>query len=656
MADLQPNVRDQFFSQRNEGMLERLLNTDFQRRIGGDLNDKQKVRLQKTIGHYMDMIYNDGENEGKAIQDLNKEVLQAVVPDYMGYLRRQTQPRPAADSPEMDRIRTDVSNRFEVMQQERQSGRGAPPNPPNFQMALEDEEAPTAVSRFEELKRLRELEAKRVEEAAAAMPTAPAKPMPEDMVRRIQSDDVFRSASKQAQENDMALLATRQAAPRSNQILDVPPDPRLILFGDQAGGLTLSGPRAMGIANANPTYSLPEAIRTRPSLPQDIIKPQQDVVTYRENEYNLFVYSGDRDWVTNTQENRYNFSVNFDPANNRSGFGLSPAANIKFKNISRIELVKVIMATEACETLTLKTSATAYDLSKYVNVFSYPYLQVRIDELNTNGFGTNDGLNNSFGVISYDAYWASDSGLKNRGFARMIPKFLKCQKVFYPTPLATLNRMTIQIQKPDGNVFCDSADALDISGVLPGTYLANGASPGWLPTAVKPIVTSGTTYYADASGEYLWIQAKSWFSSFSVTQGDRIVMKNIAYPAIDTQASRDYISYLTQTAGHIVIDVAQVYVNPATGKLNITVGPNKVGYANFIIIRNKFNDPTTGSSDLSNWGGTSSLSSAFLTSIASTPGFSSGARLLNTSHQLQMIFRVITRDMDSATRLRPDNL
>jgi hypothetical protein len=38
-----------------------------------------------------------------------------------------------------------------------------------------------------------------------------------------------------------------------------------------------------------------------------------------------------------------------------------------------------------------------------------------------------------------------------------------------------------------------------------------------------------------------------------------------------------------------------------------------------------------------------------------SPAVASG-RLLNLSHQIQLIFRVITRDMDSATRLRPDNL
>jgi hypothetical protein len=78
-------------------------------------------------------------------------------------------------------------------------------------------------------------------------------------------------------------------------------------------------------------------------------------------------------------------------------------------------------------------------------------------------------------------------------------------------------------------------------------------------------------------------------------------------------------------------------------------GSNKLGYSNFIIIRNNFSDPTTGATT------PVALSTALGTAISATPGLSTG-RLLNKSHQIQLVFRVITRDMDSSTKLRPDNL
>jgi hypothetical protein len=667
MADLQPTVKDAFFSPKNEAMLQRLLNTDVQRRIGGDLGEKQEVRLKKTIHHYMGEVYYNPENAGQPIQSLNKEVLRAVVPDFMGYLKRnETAPRPTTAAG-METVRMDVTSRFDQMQTERQGETKALPAPPKFQISLEDADAPSSLSLFEQAKRAREEEARRMEESAppsappaAVMPVAitpAARAAASDLMARLESEDDFRTGGLAAAAGTVAALAARDAARAAavdanrNAIMPVPPDGRGVLFGENGG---LLGPRSAGIATANPTLALPDAVRTRPPLPQDVIKPQSDVLTYKENEYNLFVYSADRDWVNNTTENRYNFSVNFDPANNRSGFGLSPATNIRFKNISRIELVKVIMPTEACEVLVTKTAAAVYETDYSINALSYPYLQVRIDELNNNGYGTNDGLNNAFGVISYDAYWASDSSLKNRGWTRMIPKFLKCQKVYSPTPLATLNKLTIQIQKPDGNVFCSSADALDVSGAVFSSMLTTTGT-SWIGTASAD--TTGTIY-TDVSGEFIWLQTSKWFSEFAVTQGDRIVMKNLAFPstfaAANTQAATDMLNYLTRPEGHVVVDIAQTYVKSTTTYFKD--GSNKQGYSNWILIRNDFGDPITGSTALNTWATNTALRAALEKDSGSGPGFSSGGRLLNLNHQIQIIFRVITRDMDSATRIRPDNL
>lgn len=662
--------QQKFFAPTNEALLQRLLYTDFQRRIGGDLNEKQKVRLVKTVHHYMKEVSTDDDNAGKSVQFMNKEVLQAVVPDYLSYLRRGGVGQ--AQEP-LDPMKADVSSRFDVMQSARMEGRDAAPATPNFQLTLDDSNAESSLSRFEQLKQQREAEAKRQAlEASAGTGAGPAAQqdedeLPEDMMNRIVSDDAFRQQRQAATRNDNQALSLRQQAraaqsdANKNALMEVPPDPRQLLFGEQGFP---NSPRGRGMANANPTLALADSFRARAPLPQDNLKAQEDVVSYRENEFNLFVYSADRDWVNNTTENRYDFTVNFNPANNTQGFGLSPSSYIKFKNISRIELVKMIMSTESCDTLSLKTSATAYDTSKFLNVFSYPYLQVRIPELNTNGFGTNDGLNNAFGVVSYDAYWASDSALKNRGYTRMVPKFLKCQKIYHPTPLSTLQKLSIQIQKPDGTTFCTSSDTLDVSGVVTSAQLYNptGGSP---PTAALPLpwlAASGTVnvtgaFYRDAVGEYLWVQTKTWFSQFTVTQGDRIIFKNLAFPSTFTalgSSSTAFLSFLMRPEGHNVVDVAQLTLASTVFSFNDgATGSNKLGYSNFIIIRSNFTDPTTGAVSLVPWGGAGSAT--FLTALQTNAALASG-RLMNMNHQVQLIFRVITRDMDSSTRLRPDNL
>jgi hypothetical protein len=178
MANIPTGAKGQFFSQRNEMMLQNLLTDDFKRRLGTDLNDKEATRLGKTVEYYMKQVYENPDNTKMSVQALNKEVLQVVVPDFMSYVRRQ--------AAETDPLRSNVANRFEQLQSERQNVRPAGPAAPNFQLTLDDD-GPSSVTRFEELRRIREEEAKRLEDAQNTLA-----PLNEDMLRRNQSDDDFR--------------------------------------------------------------------------------------------------------------------------------------------------------------------------------------------------------------------------------------------------------------------------------------------------------------------------------------------------------------------------------------------------------------------------------------------------------------------------------
>ncbi len=644
MTDIRPGNTPQgeFFSGKNEAMLVRLLDSDFQRRVGGELSGKQKERLTKTVKHYMNAVYSSNPRE--PVQGLNKEVLQAVVPDYMSYLRRSSGPTVAEEDDGNVALRMDINSRFDQLQNERQGAAAPPPSAPDFRISM-DMDGPSPLSRFEELKRMREAEAQREAETAAAMRAKGAMPSNDIVLSAgaragqgamnefISSDVDFREGVDAAKARDQLALIMRNEAraasnaagplyPSAPQTL---PDARRLLLAESPPPL----PRQLGIASANPTLALPDIVRERPVLPQDVLKAQDDIIAYKESEHNLFIYSADRDWVSNSTETRYNFSVSFDPANNRPGFGFSPAANVKFKNITRIEFVKAIMPVEACDVLPSYTGAGAYSTALSPNIFSFPYLQVRIPELNTNGYGTNDGLNNAFAAISYEAYWTGDSAAANRGFARMIPKYLKCQKTFSPTPLATLNKLTFEIQRPDGSLVCSSKDTLDIGAAYMPTAAGGGGS---------------TNYYA-AGFDWIWLNTSTWFNRFAVSQGDRIVIKNVglnATLAANANAAA-FIGFLTREEGHLVSDIGQ------TDGSAFTTGPNAVGYANGIIIRNSFADPTTGSTSVSSW--VSAIGSA----VNSDPTFTRG-RLINMNHQIQIILRVITRDMDATTKLRPDNL
>ena len=193
----------------------------------------------------------------------------------------------------------------------------------------------------------------------------------------------------------------------------------------------------------------------------------------------------------------------------------------------------------------------------------------------------------------------------------------------------------------------------------------------------------------------------------------------LTYPGV-----QDLVNYLTQPQGLLVSAVGR-----CTGALDGYLdGGNTAGYANGIIVRNSFQDPTLGLTTINPWvtnyvatlatfanaSGTVSISpvaggSVTLTGLSSGLPYTAGmqvfvtgattannftgvivsyssttmvvgsianingtfgsavytvrgglipsaGRLINMNHQIQIIMRVITREMDSAAKLRPDNL
>ena len=651
----QPLV-ESFLGPQNESMLERLLYQDMQRRIGNDLTEKQRERLVKTVRHYMKEVQDTVP--GESVQYKNTEVLKAVVPDYLSYIRRSSVSMKSED----ETMKLDVSTRFSQLQNERNSKKSAPPAPPDFRIPLNDE-GPISMGIFEEIKKQREEEQRRADELIA---------------NRLNSDRSFQQGRESAAAGIEQQLATREMSRQSIQRESanefaarmVPPDPRRtfmkdVLDGNPAGtgvgGTSLESifrstnpMERSGLGTTNMTLALPGPERTRPALPQDNLIPQEDILTYKENEYNLFIWSADRDWLNDSRtrdsvQNRYNFVVNFDPANNRPGqlFGVNAAASIKFKNITRIEFVKAILPVEGVNNIVRKLGTSTYDVSLNVNILSFPYLNLYVKELDNNGYGTDFYFERAFGTLQYDANWISDNNVTTKGgYLAMIPKFLKCQKVYHPTPLSTLQKMSIRIERPNGNLVSDIPDTFDVSGVISSKYL--GSCPAGS-------VTTGTKY-GDTSGYYFWIETSSYFSRFAVNTGDWVRFQGLSFPSSYTgnqAALQDFINWL-QTNDHLVVGVAYNR-RSGLGVSYYTDGNNTVGYANYIIIQSRFNDPTTGSVLPTVFGGlSSSANDTFLSSLCGNK--LTAGKFINLSHQTHLVFRVITRDLDSTSRLRPDNL
>ena len=468
-----------FLDQKNEAMINRLVYSDFMRRTNGNINDKQKDRLIRTVHHYMNEVYST--NPRGNVQNMNTEVLKAVVADYNTYLNRGAI---SATSDTDTRMKEDIGSRFTALQNERTEQKVLMPSVPDFRVPIEDSNDLPALTLFEQAKKQRETQAKRE-------------------LENTKRDDSF-----------------------SGTFLKD-------LIQESQGS---------GLGTANPTIVKPETIRIRPALSQDVIIPQDDILSYKENEYNLVIYSADRDWYNNTRENRYNFSVTFNPANNSQGFKYSPSANMRFHNIVRIEMVKALVPNESVNTLITNTGTggtPAYGTSTNLNVLTEPGIIIRVDELESNVFGTDNQLDRAFATLQYDAQWVSDATTSNPGYLAMIPKFLKCQKTYYPTPLATLTKLTIQLQRPNGNLVNDSLDTLDISGIFASTTFTTGYTSAsvYMNAALKD-TNNNATFYT--------IVTKTYFSRFAFAKNDRIDIQNINTALItgNDSAKSDFKSYM----------------------------------------------------------------------------------------------------------------
>ena len=649
-----PSVKEILFSGKNYQTLQTVLSQDFQERHGS-LTEPQLQRLAKTVDHYLHQVY---QKQGdKPISVLNKEVLTAASKDFNQYLQRKEAVKNVNPVKQVmdDSLFQETSTRFEKLTQERNEMKALPSSVPDFRISL-TEDGPPAAEIFEKAKKQREMEFLRSSQQTSELYKADA-----GLQQRIQADQSFRALQDgQNRDTELALVQrqTQRPAPVMDQSLMIMPDRRELMLAPVGSFDTMTqspNPRQLGQANSNPTTVYPlMASPAVNSLQQNTIIREDSVISYREIENNLFLYSADRDWLTNSKENRYHFTVQFDTNGYKDKFGVGLAAQQKFKNIVRIELVKAIMPGESLD-VTVDAYNETYSTAYQDNILNLPYVSLRIAELENNNYGTDNFLDRSFGVLQYDAQWVSDATQTGctRGFLAMIPKFLKCQKEYYPTPLSTLQKMSIEFLRPNGELLSASSDTFTIGGII---------APQSVPyiSTVFPfdVNTSGSSYseltansVSSTSPANFFLNTTTYFSRFELCKGDRIQIKGYTYSDASLndptygQSLRAFCNWVNRNEGHIILNTA--YNNTST---TITDGVNDVGYANFVILQALYQDPSTGSTLLQSFGDDfGNTLSAF------GPTLASPIRLINLNKQLNLVFRIITREMDSLPQIRPDN-
>jgi len=574
--------------------------------------ERLESRLQKTIQHYMTEIARV-QGPTKPVPAMNQEVLRETTSSIDMWLKRQEASTPPTtttvgnfpSNTEYTRLFEDTNSRYESMLAERAPAPVLPTTVPEFRLPTTDEEEEDPVVLMQRIQK--------------------------------QRDDQARSATTTTTSNP----------------------PRLQISEEKPPSVTNPVPIQ---AEAPPPLLAPRQ--------QDYVIPQEDIIKYRETEHNIFLTSSDRDWVRNTSENRYNFSVIFNTGNTKSTLGYNAALQQRFRNIQRIEFVKAIVPIESLVPVVRVTSSNAgtgvYDTSRVVNVFALPFISVRIAELNNNGFSTKPEEDNTFAIVQYDTTWSSDlvvppavnSTTNNNytgssanvatksGYTGLIPKFLKAQRVYTPTPLATLNKLSIRLERHTTELLNTDSDVLAISQVL-------------LSGNISVLGTDATQYAGITSplNPYIFLSTTNYFLYSAVSEGDMIQIQGFSVTPANTTtqaACDDFASYINRTQGHYVV---------ATGfaaNSSVKLGRNDAGYCNVIILRSRFDNPaTTGGTTRSSsyYGGDAGQEAVGVlpTTLNSAP-VQTACSLINMSRQVHVVLRIITRDLDSGSNIRPDNV
>lgn len=390
-----------------------------------------------------------------------------------------------------------------------------------------------------------------------------------------------------------------------------------------------------------------KSIETRPVVnkqtfeAKDLLQRQEDVVKYRETEYNLILNSKDRNWLVNTKENRYNFSVQLDSAYVPNEQNPQITIRNRFRNIVRVEFVKAILPIEGLDVVLTRDCSdggvTTPDTS-FTSALGLPFINVTLDEMTGNNVGTNTYIDKSLAICQYDAAWKSDhlsaTTLTARGYTLFFPKLMKAQRVYAPTPLSSFQRLRFELLTPENTVLSKTPDAFSVGSIFFGQ-------------------TRTTSCYATA--DYIFIQTKEWFPLWAFSHLDRVTFAGLNFfsaTAASESGFRVLADWLGRPAGHVVVGIGY-----GSGVTDVIDGANGCGYANTIIIQNRLTDPAAdGTCAVDPFTGSAPAEAVLATELASFPADLQKGGVLNLSRQVQLVLRVITREMDSTTNIRPDNI
>jgi hypothetical protein len=356
---------------------------------------------------------------------------------------------------------------------------------------------------------------------------------------------------------------------------------------------------------------------------------------YLEKEHFVSINSIDRNWSSSSNtESRYNFKVSF--GDNRGTDGPQNAiVETLFKNIVSIELINVYIPQDPI--------IIPFDNRIYLDALHYPYLLLQVDEINSVFRSSNNAANNAFSQLMFDKdhssqvlstdFIGSDSEPApdtrfekqfNRGYYRFVPSFFE-KKQYYNSPLASLSAMTIQINNPDGDALNSQSDVLKISAIT------SEAIADQELTATKGFPNTDNS---SNNNKYIKITTTNHFFNKQFKLGDRIKLGNVVADNTTLQ------SYLNRDSGHHIINLEEedITANTVKNKSSINIiyisPPGDLDSSNEALDTSTYIDADSGSISYT-------LTNAYL---------------INMSLQTNILFKIVTREVDVQNITKPQNI
>ena len=383
-------------------------------------------------------------------------------------------------------------------------------------------------------------------------------------------------------------------------------------------------------------------------MQEALVKLQRDTQPkYIEKVHYINVNSVDRQWEQN-DETRYNFQVKFNQSNTFTGAGISQL----YRNVVSVELVSAI--------LPMDSSILPFDTRLYNGLMKYPYLLLRIDELDSVFRGTNNSVDRAFSTLLFDKVFFSNvlsneyindttttnsivnstpkQGFANeylRGFMKYNPAYFE-KKKFYNNPLASLNKMSISITDPRGNFINTQSDVLVINDLKFTDTLSN-----IVVNSLEIDVSSAFPYSNQKDFKMIEITTTTKFSNRLFRIGDRMLIRNYASNvALGDTNNSIFNSFINREQGHIII--------------NLELEKNGIDENKGFLSKLYISPPGTMKSDNSGV-----QSGTYYDDVIDPKVDLTGAvkgTLINIDLQTHLLFRIVTRDPDTSTTLQPINI